>query len=255
MRLAAFLALLLCWSIVAEAQTAPHPDGQSLFFSNCAVCHGMDGSGGRGPNLLGSLQHGDREADIANVVQHGVRGTSMPAFHFDRDELAELVKHIQTMRQGAPSAPPPGGDKIAGRLLYQSHGCAGCHRIGQDGSTLGPDLTRVGAGRSYDYLKASVLDPSADIPDEYKTITIVTREGKRIRGIRVNEDTFTIQIRLPDESFVSFDKQAVRSVIHETKSFMPPYRFSGNDLRNLLAYLSSLGRATEPGTRQQSRSH
>lgn len=256
MRIAAFLLLLLSQSIVAEAQAEPPPDGRSIFYSNCAVCHGMDGSGGRGPNLLGPLQNGDRDADIANVVQHGVPGTSMPAFQLEKDELGALVKHIQTMRRGTPSQPPPGGDKIAGRSLYRSHGCASCHRIGQEGSTLGPDLTRVGAGRSYEYLKTSILDPSADVPDEYKAIAIVTRDGKDIRGIRVNEDTFTIQLRLPDESFVSFDKQAVRTVIHEKKSSMPPYRFGGNDLRNLLAYLSGLrGGSTASEIRKQPRLH
>ncbi|MGH9664155.1 MAG: c-type cytochrome, partial [Bryobacteraceae bacterium] len=256
MRTAALLVLLMSQSMVVEAQTEPHPDGQSLFYSNCAVCHGADGAGGCGSNLLGRLQNGDRDADIANVVQHGVPGTSMPAFQFEKDELAALVKHILTLRHGAPSPPPPGGDRVAGRLLYRSRGCAGCHRIGEAGSTLGPDLTRVGAGRSYEFLKTSVLDPSAEVPDEYEAITIVTRDGKRIRGIRVNEDTFTIQMRLPDESFVSFDKRAVRSVVHETKSFMPSYRFSGNDLRNLLAYLSSLrGGATASGVQQQPRLH
>jgi mono/diheme cytochrome c family protein len=56
----------------------------------------------------------------------------------------------------------------------------------------------------------------------------------------VNEDSFTIQIRLPDESFASFDKQTLKEVAHEKKSTMPAYHLGETDLKNLLAYLSSL---------------
>jgi putative heme-binding domain-containing protein len=164
----------------------------------------------------------------------------MPAFHMDKVDLDALVKYIQKLRQGTPPAPAPPGDLAAGKRVYQSHGCAGCHEIGGEGSSFGPDLTRVGAGRSYEYLKASVLDPSADVPDKFQGVTIVDRSGKRYQGICVNEDTFTIQVRLPNQEFISFDKQNLQSLVHEKKSLMPAYAFAGNDLKNLLFYLSSL---------------
>ena len=70
---------------------------------------------------------------------------------------------------------------------------------------------------------------------------MVTREGKRITGIRVNEDTFSVQLREPSQKFRMFQKSDVREVIHEKKSLMPPYGSVGqDDLQNLLAYLDSL---------------
>jgi len=108
------------------------------------------------------------------------------------------------------------------------------------GSTLGPNLTRIGASRSYEYLKTSIVEPSADVPDENRAIKIVTREGKQYQGVWVNEDSFTVQIRIWDESFASFDKQALNEVVHEKESLMPQYHFSDTDLKNMLAYLSSL---------------
>src|SRR4029077_16762917 len=48
--------------------------GQSVFNSNCAICHGRDGRGGRGPNLLGSLQNGNLDSDVETIIRHGLPG-------------------------------------------------------------------------------------------------------------------------------------------------------------------------------------
>ncbi|HVT92203.1 MAG TPA: c-type cytochrome [Bryobacteraceae bacterium] len=247
MKIATLGTVLLLCGFTAKAQPDTKLNGEEIFLSNCAICHGMDGTGGRGPNLLGSLRHGDQDSDIANVIQNGVPGSSMSAFGLEDDVLAALVKHIQTLRRGAPAPAVHGGDAIAGEALYRTHGCAGCHRIGGQGSTFGPDLTRIGAQRSYEYLKTSILNPSADVPPEYETVVVETRDGKRFRGVRVNEDSFSVQLRLPDESFVSLDKAAAAKVIYEKSSFMPAYRLEGRDLENLLACLSSLGGGAAQG--------
>ena len=240
MRTLVLLTLLV--PFLAAAQTAPDnmAQGRSLFRSNCAFCHGATATGGRGPNLLGQLSNGDRNEDIQRVVKNGIPGTGMPRFRFAPDELRLLADYIQSLRKGNPSPPPPGGDKLAGAKIYTTHGCSGCHEIGNDGSAFGPNLTRVGAARSYDYLKQSVLEPSADIPDDFQGVTVVTADGHRYSGIRMNEDTFTVQLRTPDQRFRSFDKTRLKQLVVEKISFMPAYRLSDEELKNLLAYLSSL---------------
>src|SRR5262249_795649 len=135
----------------------------------------------------------------------------------------------------------PAGDTAAGELVYARNGCANCHRIGNTGSIYGPDLTRIGAGRSPEYLRESIVDPSVDIADNYGGVTVVTKEGRRGSGVRINEDTFTVQIRKPDQAFALYEKSEVKEVIHETKSMMPAFnRLSAADLQNLLAYLGTL---------------
>jgi len=227
---------------LAAAQTASDSltKGRALFRSNCAFCHGATATGGRGPNLLGQLSHGDRDEDIQGVIRHGIPGTGMPRFRFAPDELRSLVDYIQSLRKGKPAPPPPAGDKAAGAKIYATHGCSGCHEIGNEGSVFGPSLTRVGAARSYDYLKQSVLDPSADIPDDFQGVTVVTADGHRYTGVRINEDTFTLQLRTADQQFHSFDKTRLKQLVVDKTSLMPPYRFGDDDLKNLLAYLSSL---------------
>ena len=79
-------------------------------------------------------------------------------------------------------------------------------RSAAEGSTYGPDLTRIGGARSVKYLEESIVDPSADIPADYQGVTVVTKEGSRVVGVRVNEDSFTVQLRLPSQEFRSFVK-------------------------------------------------
>lgn len=214
--------------------------GEAIFNSNCAFCHGTDGSGSRGPNLRGSLRSGNLDADIAKVISNGLPGTAMPKFSLEDDELKSIVMYVQSLRKASPAVAPVDGNKLAGKRLYDTQGCSRCHEIGNQGSALGPNLTRIGVARSYEYLKTSIIDPSVDIPTEYEAVRIVTQTGKRVQGVWVNEDSFTIQVRLADESFASFDKQTLREVVHEKKSAMPAYHPGETDLKNLLAYLSSL---------------
>jgi len=233
-----FVLSLVLLSPVVDAQ--PSPDGEAIFGQNCAGCHGTAGAGGRGPSLRGQLRNGNGASDIQKVISTGLPGTGMPKFDFEADELHALVAYVESLSHGAVSKPHPVGDKVEGRRIYESRGCSGCHKIGTEGSAFGPDLTRIGAARSYDYLKTSIINPSADVPETYQGVTVIAQDGKRYRGVRVNEDSFTLQLRLPDQSFASFDKQTLKQEIMEKQSPMPAYKLDDRDLTNLLEYLSDL---------------
>ena len=91
-------------------------------------------------------------------------------------------------------------------MVYQQQGCVGCHIVNGEGSSFGPELTIIGAQRSLAYLRESVLNPSADVPPEFVSVRVRTREGKVVSGIRVNEDSFTIQMKDANNRFYSFRK-------------------------------------------------
>lgn len=210
-----------------------------MFRSNCGFCHGLTGKGGRGPSLIG-IQKSDDE--IKKIVREGVPGSTMPAFSdFEASELDNLVHFVRQLSSGGASLQASSGDPAKGRTIYDRNGCAGCHQIAGKGSSFGPDLTRVGGARSFEYLRESVVNPSADVPESYRGVTVITRDGKRISGIRVNEDTFTVQLRLPNEQFRSYIKDEQREVREDAKSLMPAYKnMPAADLSDLLAYLLSL---------------
>jgi len=242
MRMAGVGIALVC-SFAAWAQTARDlAGGKASFRSNCAFCHGLAGGGGRGPALSsGRLQHGSTEEDIKNVVRNGVPGSTMPAFDFEKEELDALAAYVKSLSGSATVAVTLPGDAVKGRKIYDRTGCRGCHQIGAEGSVFGPELSRIGAARSPDYIRESIVDPSADIPDEYAGVTVITRDGRRITGVRINEDTFTLQMRDASQNFRMFQKDEVQQVIPEKKSLMPAYgSLSQEDLQDLLAYLNTL---------------
>lgn len=237
-----FAGLILPVFLTAQTNEAGIDQGKAVFRSNCAFCHGLTAQGGRGPSLvLSALLRGASDSAITDIIQHGVAGTTMPAFTFEKDDLENLVRFLRMVGGAGQTQAKIEGDPAAGRTVYARSGCSNCHRIEEEGSIFGPELTRVGAGRSLEYLRESIVDPSADIADNYGGVTVVTKEGKRVSGVRINEDTFSVQIRKLDQTFGFFDKSEIQEVIHESKSMMPAYQhLSETDLKNLLAYLQTL---------------
>jgi cytochrome c oxidase cbb3-type subunit III len=234
------LAIRITFAMAALAAAVSAQDGKVIFRSNCAFCHGITGTGGRGPSLVSPrITQSTSDAVLKTIIREGIGG--MPAFfRIEDDDLARLITFIRSL--GRPDAEPyaVSGDANHGAEIYRKSGCSSCHRIGETGSLFGPDLTRIGAARTPEYIRQSVVDPSADIPAEYEGVTAVTKNGKRVTGIRINEDTFSIQIRLPDETFALFRKSQLTGVINEARSLMPSYdRLSAGDLQDLLAYLDA----------------
>ena len=75
------------------------------------------------------------------------------------------------------------------------------------GGRLGPNLSRIGAARSVAALEREIRQPAEVIPIGFETVSVVTRDGRRVRGIRKNEDTFSIQMMTTNEDLVSFFKR------------------------------------------------
>jgi putative heme-binding domain-containing protein len=201
--------------------------------------------GGRGPDLVSGDKKPDTE--LKTIIQKGIPGTTMPAFgNFTEDELNRLVAFLGHLRGTGVGQQKATGNPENGKKMYARNGCSGCHQIGGEGSTYGPDLTRIGGARSVKYLEESIVDPSADIPPDYRGVTVVTKDGNRISGVRANEDSFTVQLRLQSQEFRSFIKDEQKEVIDMKESLMPAYKgMPKNVLDDLVAYLTTL--KAQPG--------
>ena len=107
------------------------------------------------------------------------------------------------------------------------------------GSSLLDQSTDIGAGRSLDYLRRSLLQPSETILAQNRSIRAVTRDGATITGRRLNEDTHTIQLLDSQERLVSLVKSDLREIVTLTASPMPSYqdKLTPQELSDLLTYL------------------
>jgi putative heme-binding domain-containing protein len=217
--------------------------GRQFYLGHCAQCHGHDGEGGRGVHLTtGRFKHGDSDAELFVTIQKGIRGTEMPRSRLPEPDLWKLIAYLRSLtRQGASEN--AAGNADAGKAVYNGKGgCANCHAIDGKGSGLGPDLSDIGLRRSLVFLRESLTDPNAYIPQEYPAASAVTNGGKRVQGIVLNEDDYTVQMRDMGENLHSLTKSELKGFQRNEDSLMPAYggTLSAKELDDLVAYLNSL---------------
>jgi cytochrome c oxidase cbb3-type subunit III len=249
-RIAAFLLFGLPMAAQHGSTSAVNPytgpedglAGAKLFRAQCAGCHGPEGAGtGAGPSLTsGSFKRGGSDEALFQTISKGVAGTSMPAFSFSGLQIWQLVTHIRVINI-ARGAGQSKGDPRSGAALFTGN-CAGCHTVAGDGGLSGPDLTSIGSRRSYDDLRKAVLEPDNDVASEHWTVQMGTIAGRQYRGVRLNEDTHSIQIRDERGRLISVLKRDIDRQELIRRSPMPAFagKFSDGQLVDLIAYLTSL---------------
>jgi cytochrome c oxidase cbb3-type subunit 3 len=248
---AAFVGLFLSRAAVpaAAAQSSDIEHGKLLFQGMCARCHGIDGSGEEGPSLQRATL--DRAADdesLRALIRDGIPDRGMPRVRRLTDaELTQLIAFVRSL--GRTTSATPVGDVERGKQLYGTLGCASCHIVDGQGGSFGPDLTAIGLTRGAPYLRQSFLGPAETLPRgprgfvDYLPVHVVTADGREIRGVRVNEDPFTIQLRDTNNRFHSFRKADVKLLEKEFgKTVMPGFRgrLTDADANDLVAYLAAL---------------
>jgi len=227
----------------AEAETPDIAAGKKLFELHCAVCHGIEGKGGgRGPNLNRvHLEHAPDDAALKSLMKDGIPPEMPGAWYMSEKDVKNVVAYVRSLGR-APAEPLP-GDAARGARVYDKGECSNCHIVTGEGTGFGPELTEVGARRSAEYLRECLLKPSTNLPEGFLWVEATTLSGEIVRGIRVNEDTFSIQIKDGSRGFHSLRKQELkelRKLRGETP--MPSYEqiLSAAELQDLVAYLASL---------------
>jgi putative heme-binding domain-containing protein len=131
------------------------------------------------------------------------------------------------------------GDSRAGQRVFKSF-CAQCHTIYGDGAKMGPDITSNGRS-SFEQLLSNVFDPSLVIAPAYQTTTVVTKDGRNLTGLIVEDSEQRLVIRLPGEGEETVSRNNVKYTRVSKLSMMPEgieNLLAKNDLANLFAFLA-----------------
>jgi putative heme-binding domain-containing protein len=237
--------------------------GEYEFRINCALCHGLGArGGGRGPDLTrAQKKHAHSDSDMFQIISNGIAGTAMPAngtngqgVGMTDEEIWQIITYIRSQEVKAPAKALANAGHGKG-LFYGDANCSLCHMVSGKGGRLGPDLTAVGGSRTREAIIDSVRNPSRrlawglteatkEFPQEYETVTAVTEDGKQIKGVALNEDSFSVQIMDANERIHPLDKDKLRSFQKSRDSAMPKYDadvLSDKDLEDIVAYLISVG--------------
>jgi cytochrome c oxidase cbb3-type subunit 3 len=243
-------------AIVLPSSATEIARGQVLFAGHCASCHGADGEGNKGPTLAQpTVPRAQDDASLVKVIRQGIDGTEMPRTRLDRDDVARVAAYVKSLGSRPPERVP--GDAKRGATLYATTGaCGKCHTLRGSGSAFGPDLTDVGLRRSASYLRRAMVAPNAEVPQSFNAfrsdislpqnflyVRAVTHDGRHIDGVRVNEDTFSIQIREAPGKVHSFFKSELTELHKDIgRSPMPSYRdaLTTAEIDDLVAFMVTL---------------
>jgi cytochrome c oxidase cbb3-type subunit 3 len=252
-RLKLLAGLLVACRLVPGQGSEPGPqpkttredlaEGQQVFGTQCSYCHGPKGEGGQGAVLaVPRLSHATDDQTLFLVIREGIPGTRMPASALTTSQIWQVAAFVRTLGRVAGSK--SSGDTQRGRQIFSAKGgCARCHTIDGHGGAIGPDLTDIGDRRDEAELRTSLLEPDASVPLNFLQVRVVTKNGRRITGVRLNEDAFSLQIRDLSNQFYSFWKNELTDIVKEPKrSIMPSYQsiLTTSELDDLLTYLESL---------------
>ena len=217
--------------------------GRKIYSSQCQLCHGPNGEQVNGVDLRrGRFKRSVSDDDLAAVITNGVASAGMPPFKLQASEIVSLLAFIRAGFDPSGVAVKV-GNVARGQTLYAGKGnCASCHRVNGVGPRVAPDLSDIGVSRSPAALQRSLLEPTAAMWPINRPVRLVTSDGREIKGRRLNEDTYTVQVIDDKERLLSFDKATLKAYELGKTSPMPSLEktFTAEEISDLVAFLLSL---------------
>ncbi len=227
-----------------EGQRKAIEQGEYVYKRSCSQCHGLDARGYRAPDLTtGEFSNGTSDGQLYRVITRGIPATEMPGANMNEDEVWALISYLRTVMVPGTRENVRGNAQSGETIYLGKAGCSSCHMTNGKGGRLGPDLSRIGVARSRAALVREIRNASEYIRPGFEHVTVVTRDGRQIKGARKNEDSFSVQIMDTNEQLLTFLKRDLREVVDEKKSLMPDYgtdKLTDAELDDLLAYLRTL---------------
>ena len=134
------------------------------------------------------------------------------------------------------------GNASRGRVLFHANRstCSLCHRIDNQGGTLGPNLSRIGAIRSAKDLFEAIVFPSATVVNGFESYLLANNRGNSATGLIHRETADAIYLRLVNQQIVRIPRDEVKTLLRSPVSLMPSGLggiLSDQDLADLVAYL------------------
>ena len=148
------------------------------------------------------------------------------------DKLAAVAKYKALIL-----AKNPPTDPVRGKVVF-SRTCGQCHTLFGEGGKIGPELTGSNRG-DLDYLLHNIVDPNAEIPNQYRMAMVVLNDGRVIAGIANQQDPKIVTVASGTDT-VTVPRSEVKSITLSDVSMMPEgilTQFTDAEIRDLMAYL------------------
>jgi len=217
-------------------------NGGRLYQASCATCHGPKGDTVRGVALMsGKFSRATSDEELVKIILSGIPGTAMPPNTYSESEAGMIVAYLRSV--GSAGGLITTGDPVRGKVAFDGKGrCQSCHGAGASGSRTAPSLADVGAVRTPAEIERSILEPSAELHPDFRTVRAVTKSGDTITGRLLNQDTFSLQLLDSKERLRGLQKSELRESAILPTSPMPSAKgtLSAAEVADLVAYLSTM---------------
>ncbi len=136
------------------------------------------------------------------------------------------------------------GDAVRGEKLFWSEAlkCGSCHKVGERGTALGPDLSAIGKQRPRADILESILEPSRRIEPKYAAYIAQTADGRSVTGLLVRRDESAVVLRDGQNKEIALPAPDVETLVPARLSLMPDGQLAGltaQEAADLLEYLVS----------------
>jgi putative membrane-bound dehydrogenase-like protein len=141
------------------------------------------------------------------------------------------------------SATKTDGDASRGRELFKEH-CGKCHRHGEMGQEVGPELTGM-AVHPKEELLVHILDPSRSVEGNYRSYTVLTAEGRVLTGMLAGESKTTVELIDTTAKRETIPRADIEQLSASTKSVMPEGFEAQLDVKamtDLLEFMTTRGK-------------
>jgi putative membrane-bound dehydrogenase-like protein len=190
------------------------------------------------------------------LVQVGPTSTAVE-FHLRFRRKSTTAEH-ERLTQAALART---GDPLRGRKLFfdvEKSQCLKCHRLGEQGERIGPELTGIGGRFSRIYIVESILEPSRTIAPSFATLMLVLKNGKTLTGVKVAETDMTLTLADNQGQQHTVTKTDIEQQQPSPVSSMPEgleKRFTPEEFVDLIAFLMSQkeGRGLDRGVNNETR--
>ncbi len=133
----------------------------------------------------------------------------------------------------------------AGFRLFREATCIQCHRTGNEGGNVGPNLTDVLSRWKGDHkaVLREILDPSYRIDPRYSMMTVVTKEGRTVSGIVRSETDSSVSLLTNPEAKepVEILRSEIDEIVPSSTSMMPKAlldKFTKDEIMEILKYVT-----------------
>ena len=185
--------------------------------------------------------------------QESVYRTAMSAHPADVFEsiLLPALRNANAQHEAKMFSLAPLSDRLRsgvaerGRMAFESGkgACIACHRIGETGRSIGPDLSKIGAIRTGRDLLESIIFPSNTLARDYEAHAIETSDGTSVTGVVRGHSAEGLLVVDASGQEISIPHQKIVSNTTLVKSLMPEgldVALGENELIDLVSYLRSL---------------